>query len=100
MIDDTERRHEYLKIQPDLQEIKSSIRNIEKLLNGNGVKGVIAKCIDFEEYIKSASKWRLATLGIVFTLICNIVIATYGFGKLVSIVAHNKEIIHEIKNGK
>ena len=71
-----ERRQGFLDLQDDVKEIKTDIKIIMHILNGNGEKGLVAKVQDHQEAI-AAQKKVMAHAGL--SLIGAIIVSAVGF---------------------
>ena len=47
----------------DIQEIKSDVKEVKKILNGNGKAGLVAQVLSHDEHIRESKKrnWDLGT---------------------------------------
>jgi len=64
----------HTKLFADVEVIKTTITNLDKRING---------ALDIaQKHIEDGSKWRFAIVGVAVTLIVNIFIAIFWFGKV------------------
>jgi len=78
-----ERRQEYPSLLADINEVKKDVRMILKILNGNGVMGLVAKVLNFEIWKESISDAKLISknriLDNVFKIAAGILLAYIAY---------------------
>jgi len=65
---------DHVTLCEDMAIVKTTVINLDKRINGS--------IDDINDHIKNGSKWRLAIIGVSATIIINIFIAVYWYGRL------------------